>query len=212
MIERELLSKGDEAILYRCNDGTVLKVFYRDDSSSADFLSGELPRYQKLARREFENLFRAFELGLSVPMPVGLEKVVLTPEDLKNIGQLSFKVNEFYRQDVNPNDLIGHERYAVRRRFVPGKSLYNRIWPSLKLRRKLRALNERIDQAGLELNDRMSGNYVVTPQGNIYVVNCLNLVPKRGKGSEWLNRRVSTCRVSEMFGDFVDSMKCVGFL
>ena len=83
---------------------------------------------------------------------------------------------------------------------------------SLRLRRRLRALHEKIDQAGLELNDRMSGNYVVTPQGNIYVVNCLNLVPKKGKDSEWLNRRVATCRAGEWLDDFVDSMKCTGLL
>ena len=84
--------------------------------------------------------------------------------------------------------------------------------PSMKLRRELKALHERIDQAGLELNDRMSGNYVVTPQGDIYVVNCLNLVPKKGNSSEWLSRRVATCRVGELFGSFVESMKCVGLL
>jgi len=212
MIDGKLLSKGDEAILYKCNDGTVLKVFYRDDSSADAFLYGEMPRHQKIAKREFENLFRAFELGLPVPMPVGLEKVVLTEEDLIQVGQLSFRANDSYNQVIDPASLVGQERYALRRRFVPGKSLYNRIWPSIRLRRRLRALHEKIDRAGLELNDRMSGNYVVTPQGNIYVVNCLNLVPKKGKDSEWLNRRVATCRAGEWLDDFVDSMKCTGLL
>lgn len=198
MINGKFLGSGQEGILYvSADNSSVLKVFFRDYFP----YSIDHGYSRALATEEFNNMARAFNCGIKVPKPIQLLTVVLDSEDLKDVKPLERASNSIENRD--PNSLIGKSRFAIRRQFIPGKSLYKRVFPSRSVRQKVREMHEEIERAGLVYSDVKADNYVLTPKGEVYIVDCRYLVPRNSLvgflNRDWKQQKIPTCRIGEWF-------------
>lgn len=209
MIDGTFLDSGQEGILYKCKDNSVLKVFYRD------FHPNSIDRgySENLATQEFSNMVHAFENKIKVPKPIQLLTVTLDAEDLKDVKKLEYRINgEYpYNEKMNPYSLIGETRFAIKRQFIAGKSLYEKIFPSKKIRQKIYQLHEEIDRAGFIYSDVKANNYILTPNNDIYIIDCQYLVPKDHiigiLNENWKQQKISTCKIEEWFGIIKATLK-----
>jgi len=186
MINGEFIKFGQEGILYKYRDNTILKVFYKDNYP----FSCDKGYSKKLAENEFNNMFRAFELGLNVPEPYEILTITLDYEDLKKVKNRDLA-----------KFLAGEERFAIKREFIPGKTLYERLFPSKKIKQKIRELHDKIEEAGLVYIDIKANNYIFTPEKDVYIIDCQYLIPKdhivAKINLDWKIKNIPTCKVEE---------------
>lgn len=189
MIEGKYFNKGREGIVYKCNDGTALKIFFGSYGFGSD----------DMAKREYQHLCELFSAGVNVPKPIGLEKVILDDSDLKGAGKLRFSMRHGTHKSY---ELSGIELPAIRKQFIQGVNLYNRFFPSPKIRRAIRELHKNIDRAGFVLQYVKADNYVVTPEEKVYLVDCGCMykyadVISRKTPPDWMQQRIATCKFEE---------------
>ncbi len=206
MISGTFYGGGEEGLIYRCEDDSVLKIFYRLSPSS--FTSKE-PLCEVCARREYDNLSQLFAANINVPKPIALERIIMDPLDLKDVGKIKFR--EFAKDILFDSfELIGKELPAIRREFIPGKNLYSRFIPSRRIRKKIQELHEQIDRMGLALAEVKADNYVLTFEGKVYLIDCGLLFSKNSlialANSCWKQKKIATCKFEDWFVGMIESV------
>ena len=207
MINGKYINQGKEGIVYKCNDGTALKIFFRSPEIVQDPFSGRTVLYfgnDERAKREYDVLCTLFDAGVNVPKPIGIEEVILDDADLKYVGQL----RSVCCHEMHPLNLSGRKLPAVRKQFIRGVSLYDRLIPSLKIRRNIQELHKNIDKVGFSLMDVKADNYVVTPEGKVYLIDCGFMYKHTNTtSSTWMQKRITTCKFEDWLELLILSLK-----
>jgi RIO-like serine/threonine protein kinase len=185
MIDGKILGIGHSAITYKCTDGSALKVFYTK-------------KYN--AEGEWKRMSQAYEKGLKVPRPINLGEIVLEDEDIKKIGRWKrFCCNigsgeaDYFSSPKCP---------VIKKEFIEGIPLYNKWFPDKKIRKKTIELHEEIENAGFLFYDIIASNYVLTPTGEIFLIDCEELLPqneycKPGKAWNFLKKNSPICKLED---------------
>jgi len=182
---RELIGVGLSALVYKIIGSDIaLKVYYRNLT--------ELPE------REYENMTRARERGINVPKPRGLTKIELREDDLDKVP----KWFKFINRRFDPSkisDLLGKESSVLKMEYIQGEDLTRRLLPSIKLKRKMDEFYRRIREAGLIYADPKLEHHILTPDDELRIVDCEQLVPEEEKAlsfaSQFLARHPPTSQL-----------------
>jgi len=179
MVDKKYIGSGFEGILYKLGDESVLKVYHG---------RGGGERISKIdAENEFLKMRIAYKKGINVPKPMDLVKINLKEEDIKPIKKIEYNLyGTGVESDVtvtlwNPSlisgseQLVGQKRYAIKREYIEGIPLSHRLFPSIRTKKKMKDLYKKFDESGLILLDRFSKNFVITPAGKIYLIDCSKL-------------------------------------
>ena len=201
-----LIGKGFHSLCYLLQSGDVLKVFYRFTDVLGLF--SEDARYDR-AQNEFDRMKVLHDSGIRVPQPFGLVDVILDEKTLPK-DKLTYPTRGTvpHMKSECAKNYVGVPLPAIRRQFIPGKTLYSRLFPSEGIMGQLLDIQRKIQDAGFVNINTQTENYVVDPRGDVYLISCGELRPLTGPGADYnrfLGGRVkfATCK----FGEWLNVLK-----
>lgn len=201
-----LIGKGFHSLCYRLQSGDVLKVFYRFTDRLGLFDNDV--RYNR-AQDEFDRMKLLHGNEIRVPQPFELVDVILDEKNLPR-GKLIYPARGEvpHMKSERAKDYAGVPLPAIRRQFIPGKTIYSRLFPSEKIMDQLLDIQKRIQDAGFANLNTPTQNYVLNSQGNVYLISCGELRSLTGPGADYnkyLGERAkfATCK----FGEWLNILK-----
>lgn len=211
MKDKELIGSGQEGLVYKLNDGTGLKVFWRTHDGCGHY---DPDRREKHAEKEFENTKKAYNRGINVPEPYDLKTVELDEKDIEPINKLKYRVGGRvpHNETVSPETLLDEDLPALHRDFIEGETLYDRYIPDKRLEEKVESLHDDIEEANMMYPDVKAENYVLTDDDELYIVDCQNLREKDESITTYLNlgwrdTPIATSKLEEWFYIWKKSME-----
>ena len=185
---KEYVGCGSTSLIYKCNDGSALNVFYGDPTR---------------AEKTFRNMKIAKEGGVNVPEAYELTDSIINEDDLDNI-KFTDQLKIYMSSGSKLKDLVGKRFPTINREFIQGKTLYEKWLPSLEVRKKLKEQVRIMKDAEIKHYDCRTSNWVLTPDKEIYLVDCDKINPADNVNmitqplTWFLSKRPPTCRLGEL--------------